>query len=34
MVREAGLQPFDRGAVARLIEHSARMVGDSEKLTT
>lgn len=34
MVHEAGLQPFDRGAVARVIEHSARMVGDSEKLST
>ena len=34
MVREAELQPFDQGAVARVIEHSARMVGDSEKLST
>jgi lon-related putative ATP-dependent protease len=34
MVREAELQPFERGAVARIIEHSARMVGDSEKLST
>jgi len=34
MVHEANLQPFDRGAVARVIEHSARMVGDSEKLST
>jgi len=34
MVKEAELQPFDRGAVARLIEHSARMVSDSEKLST
>ncbi|MFW6135195.1 MAG: Lon protease family protein [Chloroflexota bacterium] len=34
MGHEAGLQPFDRDAVARLIEHSARMVGDSEKLST
>ena len=34
MVREAELQPFDRGAVARVIEHSARMVGDAEKLST
>ncbi|MEA3375848.1 MAG: AAA family ATPase [Chloroflexota bacterium] len=34
MVHDAGLQPFDRGAVARLIEHSARMVGDSQKLST
>jgi len=28
------LQHFDRGAVARVIEHSARMVGDAEKLST
>ena len=34
MVREAELQPFDRGAVARVIEHSARMVGDAAKLST
>jgi len=34
MVQEAELQPFDRGAVARVIEHSARMVGDSDKLST
>jgi lon-related putative ATP-dependent protease len=33
MVHEAELRPFDRGAVARVIEHSARMVGDSEKLS-
>ncbi|MFO7917761.1 MAG: AAA family ATPase [Anaerolineae bacterium] len=34
MVHEAGLQPLDRGAVARVIEHTARMVGDTEKLST
>lgn len=34
MVREAELQPFDRGAVARVLERSARMAGDSEKLST
>jgi lon-related putative ATP-dependent protease len=33
LVRENELRPFDRGAVARVIEHSARLVGDSEKLT-
>ncbi len=33
MVREAELQPFDRSAVARVIEHGARMVGDAEKLS-
>ncbi|HSR40923.1 MAG TPA: Lon-insertion domain-containing protein, partial [Longimicrobiales bacterium] len=31
--RKEGLRPFDRGAVARVIERSARMVGDSEKLS-
>ncbi len=34
MAHEADLQPFDSGAVARVIEHGARMVGDSEKLST
>lgn len=29
-----GLRPFDRGAVARVIEQSARLVGDAEKLST
>ena len=33
MVREAELQPFDRSAVARVIEHGARMVGDAERLS-
>jgi lon-related putative ATP-dependent protease len=28
-----GLLPFDRGAVARVIEHSARVAGDAEKLS-
>ena len=28
------LRPFDRAAVARVIEHGARMAGDSEKLST
>jgi lon-related putative ATP-dependent protease len=28
------LLPLERGAVARVIEHSARLVGDSEKLST
>jgi len=32
IARQEGMQPFDRGAVARLIEHSARLAGDSEKL--
>lgn len=32
--REEGLMPFDRGAVARIIEHMARVAEDSEKLST
>ncbi len=28
------LRPFDRGAVARVIEHCARLAGDAEKLST
>src|SRR5690606_20822856 len=31
--RKEGLLPYDRYAVARIIEHSARLVGDSEKLS-
>ncbi len=34
MVAENELMPFDSKAVARVIERSARMVGDSEKLST
>jgi lon-related putative ATP-dependent protease len=34
LARKDELRPFDRGAVARAIEHSARMVGDAEKLST
>lgn len=33
-IRREGLRPFRRGAVARLIEHAARSVEDSEKLST
>jgi lon-related putative ATP-dependent protease len=33
LARGAGLRPLDRGAVARVIEHSARLAGDSEKLS-
>ncbi len=33
MVHRAGLRPFDKGAVARIIEHSSRMVADAEKLS-
>ncbi len=31
---EHGLRPFDRGAVARVIEHSSRMVEHRDKLST
>lgn len=31
--RDGGLRPFDRSAVERIIEHGARLSGDSEKLT-
>jgi len=34
LTRKEGLRPLDRTAVARVIEHSARMVGDGEKLST
>jgi len=34
LVQEKDLRPFDRSAVARVIEESARMVGDSDKLST
>lgn len=34
LAREHELRPLDRGAVARVIEQSARHVGDGEKLST
>jgi lon-related putative ATP-dependent protease len=34
VVDSDGLRHLDRGAVARVIEHSARMAGDAEKLST
>jgi lon-related putative ATP-dependent protease len=34
LVRQEGLRSFDRGAVARIIERSARLVGDAKKLST
>ncbi|HRW08517.1 MAG TPA: ATP-binding protein [Caldilineaceae bacterium] len=34
LVRDHDLPAFDRSAVARIIEHSARLVGDAHKLTT
>jgi lon-related putative ATP-dependent protease len=32
-VQELGMRPFDRMAVARVIEHSSRLVSDQKKLT-
>ena len=34
LVRQEELRPFDRAAVARVIERSARLVGDAKKLST
>lgn len=34
VLRRNKLKPFDRSAVARVIEHGARIAGDSEKLST
>ncbi len=34
LARREGLRPFDRSAVARLIERSARLAGDADKLST
>ncbi|HVY64655.1 MAG TPA: ATP-binding protein [Gammaproteobacteria bacterium] len=34
LARRDGLRPLDRGAVARVIEHGARLLGDAAKLTT
>lgn len=34
LVRREKLRPFDRGAVARVIEHSARRAEDTERLST
>lgn len=33
LCRKEKLKAFDRGAIARLIEHSARLAGDAEKLS-
>jgi lon-related putative ATP-dependent protease len=33
-VRQEGLRPFDRQAMARVIEQSARLAGDAERLST
>ena len=34
LTRKEALLPFDRSAVARVIEYSARLVGDAERLST
>lgn len=34
LARREALRPFDRGAVARVIEHAARLAGDAFKLST
>jgi lon-related putative ATP-dependent protease len=34
MSRQEGLRPLDRAAVARVIEHAARLAGEADKLTT
>ena len=34
LVHQYELHPFDRSAVARVVEYSARLVGDAEKLST
>jgi predicted ATP-dependent protease len=34
LTRKEALLPFDRNAVARVIEHSARLIGDAERLST
>jgi lon-related putative ATP-dependent protease len=33
LARKDELKPFDRGAIARLLEHSTRIAGDRDKLT-
>jgi lon-related putative ATP-dependent protease len=33
LIHQEELPPFDRGAIGRVIERSARMVGDAEKMT-
>jgi len=33
LARDAELRPLDRGAVARIVEHGARLCGDAERLT-
>jgi predicted ATP-dependent protease len=34
LTRKENLLPFDRSAVARVIDHSARLVGDAQRLST
>ncbi|MDE2120366.1 MAG: AAA family ATPase, partial [Betaproteobacteria bacterium] len=33
LARQGGLRPFDRGAVARLVEHASRLAGDGQRLS-
>ena len=33
IVKQENLLPFDRGAVARVVDHAARLAGDAEKLS-
>ncbi len=33
LAKKAGLKPHDRGAVARVLEHGARLAGDAERLS-
>ena len=33
LARDAELRPLDRGAVARIVDHGARLCGDAERLT-
>jgi lon-related putative ATP-dependent protease len=34
LVRKEGLRPFDRSAVARIVDHGSRLASDAEKLST
>ncbi len=33
LARQGGLRPFERGAVARLVEHASRLAGDGQRLS-
>lgn len=34
LCREQGLRPFDRGAIARIVDRASRLAGDGERLST